>query len=81
MYVHQHSRTLVFCTLQRAMLSECWLWLTSAGHSQMLRTPCMQAALLLHDTATFRQLRQASCAVHGAVAEAATLTPLLASFY
>jgi hypothetical protein len=41
----------------------------------------MQAALLLHDTATFRQLRRASCSVHGAVAEAATLTPQLASFY
>ena len=41
----------------------------------------LQAALLLHDTATFRQLRQASCSVHGAVTEAAALTPLLASFY
>ena len=71
----------VLYTLQCAMLSQCWLWRTSAGHGQTLPTPCMQAALLLHDIATFRRLRRASCLVHGAVAEAATLTPLLALFY
>jgi hypothetical protein len=42
---------------------------------------CMQAALLLHDTAAFQQLRQASGAVHAAAAEAAVLSPQLAAFY